>query len=268
MNDSPRTRTRIEGKSSLDGNPDGAPYGDRVTALAPVDDFIESMLADRAPKAFTAVAEDAEVLRVAIEMCTLRGALAPERQFVENLHKCLAGTTPSGATLMPFPAGVWQQDHAEVTAASAPSRHSRRKAPRRFAAAGKAAAAAVLVAATFTATTFVGGKGPAAAKPQVTSVDAVRSAALVSANGRHLGEAYVYTGNPAWVFMDVQQSGLAGTYTCQLRLAGGTDVKAGILAVGHGSGEWAHTVDVDVSRLRTAALETPAGQVVATATFS
>lgn len=239
-----------------------------------VEDFIESLLADCAPKAFASVAEDAEVLRVAIEMRSVQGAVAPDRQFVENLHKSLAGASQAGAKLLPFPAGVWQQDDADVTAAeaaaaSAPSsRRQKRNAPRRFGAAGKAAAAAVLVAATFAATNFLGGHSVAPAGTHVASVDVVRSAELVSVSGRDLGQTYVYSSNPSWVFMNVQRSALAGTYMCHLRLTDGHDVAAGTLVVSHGSGEWAHTVDVDVSQLRTAALETPTGQVVATATFS
>jgi hypothetical protein len=234
-----------------------------------VETFIESMLADRAPKAFTAATEDVQVLGIAVEIRALQGGAAPDPQFVETLHRSLAGTTQAGATLLPFPAGVWRRDDTEATTASvASSRHPRRNAPRRLRAAGKAAAAAVLIAGTFSAANLLSSHGPAARTTHVASVYAVHSAELISLNGRHLGQTSVYSANPSWVFVDVQHSGLAGIYMCRLHLVDGTDVTAGTLNVDHGSGEWAHTVDVDVSQLRTAALETPAGEVVATATFS
>jgi hypothetical protein len=233
-----------------------------------VEGFIESILLDQPPKAFSIAPEDADVLQVAIQLRAVQGQYAwPEREFVERLHRRLSGSGQGGTGLLPFPVTVWRRDDAEVLAAlGRPRRSSKRKTPRRLDALVKAAAAAFLVAATFTATSVAGGHGPTPAPQHVA--DSVRSGNLLAADGRRLGQSYVYNASPSWVFMDVEHSGLAGTYTCDLHLANGERVTAGFLLVYRGSGEWAHTVNVDVSQIREAVLETPAGQVVATAAFS
>lgn len=235
-----------------------------------VERFIESILADQPPEAFSATPEDAGVLRTAIELRAVQGEYAwPERQFVESLHRRLAGPAQGGVDLLPFPAAAWRRDDAEVMVALAtPRQAARKQTPRRFDAVKKAAAAVLLVAATFTATNLAGGHRPAPAASHAAVPDAVRTANLLSSDGRRLGRSYAYNSDPSWVFMQVQHSRLGGTYTCILRLANGTLVTAGALAVYDGSGEWAHTVNVDASQLRQAMLETVGGQVVATATFS
>ena len=68
--------------------------------------------------------------------------------------------------------------------------------------------------------------------------------------------------------MDVHGSGLNGMYTCELQLADGTTVPAGVVIVYHGTGDWAHTVTVQASEVHRATLVTSTGVTVATATFS
>lgn len=235
-----------------------------------VERFIESILADEAPKAFSATPEDAGVLRAAIELRAVQGEYAwPERQFVESLHQRLAGPAQGGIDLLPFPAAAWRRDDAEVMVDLAtPRPPAGKKAPRRFEAVRKAAAAALVVAATFSATNLASGHRAASATSHAAIANAVRSANLLSSDGQRLGRSYAYNSDPSWVFMQVQHSHLSGSYTCILRLANGTQVTAGALAVYDGGGEWAHTVNVDASQLRQAMLETTGGQVVATATFS
>ena len=89
-----------------------------------------------------------------------------------------------------------------------------------------------------------------------------------AADGRPLGRTYAYGGNPSWVFMDVNASGLSGTYTCELHLADGATVPAGVVVVYHGTGDWAHTVEVQASQIRRATLVTSTGVTVASATFA
>jgi len=95
-----------------------------------------------------------------------------------------------------------------------------------------------------------------------------RSGNLLSAAGRPLGRAYAYSGNPSWVFMDVHASDLNGMYTCELHLADGTTVPAGLVMVYDGTGDFAHTVTVPASAVQQATLTTPTGATAATATFS
>ena len=91
---------------------------------------------------------------------------------------------------------------------------------------------------------------------------------MLTADGRPLGRTYAYGGNPSWVFMDVTASGLSGIYTCELHLADGATVPAGVVVVYHGTGDWAHTVKVQASQIRGATLVASTGATVATATFS
>ena len=132
---------------------------------------------------------------------------------------------------------------------------------------GKAAAAALLLASTFGAAHLVGGAAPARVA-QPAAAGTVRSGVLLAADGRPLGRAYAYSGSPSWVFMDVHGSGLRGLYTCELHLGNGTTLPAGVVTVYNGAGDWAHTVNIQVSQLRTATLVTPTGVSVASAAFS
>ena len=235
-----------------------------------IEGFIESMLEDRAPKEFVATREDTGLLRVAIELRAVPSECAwPDEEFVLSLHQRLAGITDAGAELVPFPPGMSRR-HAVAGRPRAWSSHrrSKRKEPRALAAVGKAAAAAFLVAGTFGATQLAGGHSQGASPQRVAAANTVRSGELLAADGRQLGETYAYRANPSWVFMSVQNSGLVGTYICELHLANGNNVMAGVLVAYNGSGDWAHTVNVDVSGLHSATLENSSGEVVATATFS
>jgi hypothetical protein len=139
---------------------------------------------------------------------------------------------------------------------------------RRFGAVGKAAAAALLMAGAFGASRLTGGPGPTPVAQPAAAASTVLSGVLLATDGRPLGGAYVYKGSPSWLFMDLHGSGLTGRYTCVLHLGDGSTVLAGVVPVYHGAGDWAGTVRVPVSQLKTATLLTTAGVTVASATFS
>jgi hypothetical protein len=231
---------------------------------AHIEAFVEAILTDRSPRAFRASPDDIDVLNVAVQLRASQAELAgPDPQFVEDLHRRLAATASKGGALLPLP----------TTGSRRAPRLNGRSRPRqtvrpRFAALGKAAAAVALVAGTFTATSLAGGNSPAPMAQQAPSTNTVRSAALLTTDGRPLGYSYAYGGKPAWVFIDVHAPGLNGEYTCELHLADGTTVPAGLVAVYQGTGDWAHTVTVQASQIRRAALVTSAGLTVASATFS
>jgi hypothetical protein len=235
-----------------------------------VEGFVEAILADRPPKHFRAAPDDSEVLRVALELRASRSEFAgPDPNFVEQLHRQLAATSPHGAPIVPLPLhGRRRNKRERVTPwPDAPSRPTRTVRPR-VAALGKAAAVVALVASTFAATNLIGAHSPAPVAQQAPNANTVRSGDLLTAAGRPLGRAFAYEGNPSWVFMDVHGSGLSGMYTCELHLADGTSVPAGIVMVYDGTGDWAHTVTVQASQLQRATLVTSTGVTVATATFS
>jgi hypothetical protein len=129
------------------------------------------------------------------------------------------------------------------------------------------AAATVLVGGTAAAVTVIdhhGSSGPA----QVADQTALRSGNFRAGDGRPVGQVYAYSGNPSWVFMNVDASGANGSFTCELELANGSTVPIGQFDVHDGVGEWAHTVGVDVNRIKAAKLVTPSGLTLATATVS
>ncbi|HEX6475658.1 MAG TPA: hypothetical protein VF005_00165, partial [Acidimicrobiales bacterium] len=109
-----------------------------------------------------------------------------------------------------------------------------------------------------------GSSGPA----QVADQTALLSGQFRAGDGRPVGQVYAYSGNPSWVFMNVDASGANGTFTCELGLVNGSTVPVGQFDVHDGVGEWAHTVGVDVTRIKTAKLVTPSGLTLATATVS
>jgi hypothetical protein len=235
-----------------------------------VEGFVEAILADRPPKHFRAAPDDTEVLRVALELRAGRSEFAgPDPQFVEALHRRLADTGAGGARILPLAARRRRRRERERVTPwpDAPSGPSRRVRPR-FAAVGKAAAAVALVAGTFSVTSLIGAHSPAPIAQQAPNASTVRSGDLLTAAGRPVGRAYAYSGNPSWVFMDVHASGLNGTYTCELQLADGATVPAGVVMVYAGTGDWAHTVTVQASQVRRATLVSSTGATVATATFS
>jgi hypothetical protein len=235
-----------------------------------VEAFVEAILADRPPKQFRAAPDDTEVLRVALELRAGRSEFAgPDPNFVEQLHRQLAATGPDGARILPPPPrGRRRREPERLTPwPDAGWRPSRTVRPR-FAALGKAAAAVALVASTFTATNLIGAHSPAPVAQQAPNANTVRSGDLLTAAGRPLGHAYAYSGNPSWVFMDVNTSDLNGMYTCELQLADGTTVTAGVVMVYDGTGDWAHTVTVQANQVQRATLVTSTGVTVATATFS
>jgi hypothetical protein len=234
-----------------------------------VDAFVEAILADQPPQHFRAAPDDTDVLRVALQLRAGRSEFAgPDPDFVEQLHRQLAATGPDGAPILPLRARRRRRSEAgRVTPwPDTPSGPSRTVRPR-FAALGKVAAAVALVASTFTATTVIGAHPPAPVAQPAPSATTVRSGDLLSAAGRPLGRAYAYSGSPSWVFMDVHASGLNGMYTCELHLADGTTVPAGVVMVYDGTGDFAHTVSVPARAVQRATLLTPTGVTVATATF-
>jgi hypothetical protein len=151
-------------------------------------------------------------------------------------------------------------------------RHLRRR-PRTTVAA-LAAAAAVVVALAGGGSLIAGSR---AQQPglQADSVLAgkdhdLRTAKLLAADGRQLGDVSVYAGSPAWFFMrvdGVDRTAPTETYRCVLDVVGGPSVALGNLSVSHGVGAWGQRVDIGGRQVRAARLVDDAGVTVATALF-
>ena len=205
-----------------------------------VEPFVDAILADRPPKRFSATPDDADVLRLAIELHVSRSEkMAPDPQFVRELGGQLAAADPGDARILPLrtgprPAGVRGHPWCPV--------YSRLRAVyrRRVGAIGTAAAALVLVAGTFAAAHLVppSSRAPGALQGP-TAAATERSGTLLTSAGVPVGHAYAYSGDPSWVMMDVVAPGFTGVYHCQLQLADGAIVTAGNVAVHNGTGQWA-----------------------------
>ncbi len=226
--------------------------GHRLTSV------IEAVLGDRRPKGFRASPEDAEVLRVAIELrAACPGAKGPDEQFIAALHGQLAG----------------QADELSVVELSSPGRHVAQatalRAPKRHlpirGLVGIAAAAVALVGGTVMVTNTVDHPSRTTT-PQVALGSSLRFGSLHAANGRLVGQVYVHAGDPSWIFMSMSDGKTTGTVMCQLQLANGSTVPVGAVQVHDGRGQLARTVAVDPSQLRGAKLVTPGGSTVASTT--
>jgi hypothetical protein len=228
---------------------------------------VEATVTGRPAGPFQASPEEAGVLRVAIALRAGHASgVAPDPWFVENLHRRLAaeGSDQRSPIRRPDHPPVKLEHLGRPNA----TRLGRSRSTRAWwAPIGKAAAAAVVVAASVSAAFAVGHRSPVpvAHAPGAASV---RSGTLLASDGRPLGQAYAYGGDPSWMFMDVRDSGLTGSYVCELRLANGTTTPAGLVTVYDGTGDWAHTVQVEAGEVRQATLVTPSGVAVASATFS
>lgn len=235
-----------------------------------VEAFVDAILADRPPKTFSATPDDADLLRLAIELHVSRSEeIGPDPQFVRGLGGQLAAADPGAPRILPLrtgPEAGWCERAPLVPGLQpSPGRATRR----RVSAIGTAAAALVLVAGTFAAAQLVQApsRAPVALQgPTATATE--RSGPLLTSEGLPVGHAYAYSGDPSWVMMDVVAPGFTGVYHCELQLADGAIVSAGSVAVHDGTGEWARFVRAQGDQLRRAILVTSTGVPVATATLS
>ncbi len=234
-----------------------------------VEAFVDAILADRPPKRFSATPDDADLLRLAIELHVNRSEkLGPDPQFVRELGRQLAAD-PEGARIVPLRSGpgAGGRERAPLVPGLPPGRG--RPSRRRVSAIGTAAAALVVVAGTFAAAHLVQPPSPApVALPGPTAAATERSGTLLTSEGLPVGHAYAYSGDPSWVMMDVVAPGFTGVYHCELQLADGAMVTAGSVAVHNGTGEWSRFVSAQGDQLRQAVLVTSTGVTVATATLS
>jgi hypothetical protein len=235
-----------------------------------VDAFVDAQLADRRPKGFSAPPDDADLVRLAIELHASQAeTTGPDPRFVRELGRQLAAAYPGDARVLPLHTGAEAggRERAPLVTGSWPPR-GRATRPR-FGPIGTAAAALALVAGTFAAAHLVQPPSPAPGAPQGPAAAATeRSGTLLTSAGVPVGHAYAYSGDPSWVMMDVVAPGFSGVYRCELQLADGAMVSAGDVVVHHGSGEWARPVKAPGGQLRRAVLVTSSGVTVATATLS
>jgi hypothetical protein len=121
-----------------------------------------------------------------------------------------------------------------------------------------AVAAAVIVIAAITATAISSGHHPSSP---------TKLAAVLREGNRNIGTIYV-GGHPTWIFMTVNHLSQNGTVSCQLITSNGTVTNVGTFELVDGSGSWGAPDPAGPSQLTAARLIGPAGNVLASASFT
>jgi hypothetical protein len=210
--------------------------------------LLDAIARGRRPRRMSVQADDASLVRTAIELRAARpGEAKPDDQFVSDLYQKLQGQLATDVT---------------------PERASGTRSRRGRLALAAAAASAVLVAGTVAVTETVSQSPSPTLASQVPSGDALRTGTFVNADNQVLGQIVAYRGDPSWVFMNVSVPHYDGPITCQLQAADGSVITWGTFEVRGGVGQYAKRIDVEVTALRGARLVTSTGVRVASATFA
>jgi hypothetical protein len=96
------------------------------------------------------------------------------------------------------------------------------------------------------------------------------SANLVSVtdSSQHVGQVFLYSGEPKWLYMSVNLGSGNGTVTCQVIGADGQVTTVGSFRVADGYGVWGSPDPGNLGQLTGARLVSPNGTVLATGTFA
>jgi hypothetical protein len=140
--------------------------------------------------------------------------------------------------------------------------------PRARIAVAAVAAAVVLVGGSAVATEAIDSSPARSAAAPALHGLVMRTGTFETASGRVAGQIVVYGGHPSWVFMNIDGSSYDGPVMCRLQGDNGSIVAVGDFAIHGATGMFSRTVPVNIGGLRGAKLVTPAGTVVASATFS
>ena len=212
-----------------------------------LNDFVDDLATGRRPRNFQASSEDADIVRAAIAIRAERpGDTVPDTTFVESLRRELRDLSDSGR------------------AATAPATRRLRDRTALFG----VAAAVALLGGTFAVTeTAMHGSAQRQAM-QAPHGQALRTASFETPSGQVMGQLVVYRGSPSWVFMSVDVPQGSGFLQCELHLANGAVVAAGVVHLDDGRGEISRTIRIDPTQLRSATLSNSSGVTLASAAFT
>lgn len=90
----------------------------------------------------------------------------------------------------------------------------------------------------------------------------IESAALAH-DGTRVGQVFVYSGHPSWIFMTVDLGGGSGRITCELSTKAGKSVVLGSFTPSAGYGSWGTTIGIPPASIKGVRLVTPTGATVA-----
>ena len=94
------------------------------------------------------------------------------------------------------------------------------------------------------------------------------SASLLSATQQNVGNIFLYSGTPRWLYMSVDLDSGQETVTCQVVSTDGRVITLGAFQLADGYGSWASPDPGNVGTLSGARLLSANGTVLATATFA
>jgi len=139
-------------------------------------------------------------------------------------------------------------------------------------------AAALLLAGALAAGGWILGHAHQGATPAVTDTQAgertVMYAPLTSTeqqSGQHqIGHAYVYPGNPSWIYLslDTNSNATSDTVQCEVVRRDGSAVPVATFSLTHGHGAWGGPAPVNRDTLISARLINGNGHTLATARFT
>ncbi len=208
--------------------------------------FLDALALGRRCRPFQADPEDIEMLRVAIALRAARpGDAKPDETFVASLHEQLDET-------------LSQSERTSVR----PLRMHR----------GRAALVAVAASVALVGGTVAVTEASSTVQQAATGVpqgQALRTATFEAPTGQVAGQIVLYHGHgqPSWVFMNVDVPHSNATVKCELHLANGDVVAAGIVQLHSGRGVLAKNIQMDAGKARGATLYDSSGAVVASAIF-
>lgn len=136
-------------------------------------------------------------------------------------------------------------------------------------------AASLSAAAAVTAVVSLAGPGspgsPGFRVEHPAAVVALGGRSLVAVSlhhgGEKMGQVFVYTGQPSWMFMTVESDRAARRVTCELVLRDGRTLDVGSFTIAAGYRSWGSTVNVDPSDIRAVRLVSSGGAELASATL-
>jgi hypothetical protein len=110
--------------------------------------------------------------------------------------------------------------------------------------------------------------GSATSAPTATAAASqLAPASLVAAGGANIGQVFLYSGSPQWVYMWVDMETGNESVTCQLVTADGKTHTLGSFQLADGYGSWASPNPGSFENVTGARLLSATGSVLATATF-
>lgn len=91
--------------------------------------------------------------------------------------------------------------------------------------------------------------------------------AVLSTHGVEVGQAFLYTGSPSWLFMTVDSDAVHGMVTCEVETTSGATVALGSFDVAGSYHAWGSTISVAPADIKAVRLVDAAHHPVASAAF-